>query len=155
LHSSRNSYRFFIHLHEFLKNFQWNAMNCEDFFPYSGIVQDFLEFLMNFRVFNRFSNFNLNEFFSSYPAKYNPCNIKEFVDRTTKRGKKTFNSTFCQTKSAADFFFEWERVALTHIKQQQCVWQFQTNALFSVSQKKNTHQNTEITKKLVDLSVRD
>jgi hypothetical protein len=42
---------FFIHLNEFFKEF---SMNCVDFFLYSGVLEDFLEFLANVRIFNGF-----------------------------------------------------------------------------------------------------
>jgi hypothetical protein len=40
-------------------------------------------------------------------------------------------------------FLALERVAITHEKQQQCVWQLQPNALDCTDQKENTLQNTE------------
>jgi hypothetical protein len=40
-------------------------------------------------------------------------------------------------------FFAGEKVALTHVKQQKSVWQFQPNAFDCVSQKENILLNTE------------
>jgi hypothetical protein len=47
-------------------------MNCVDFFLYNGIVVDFLEMLINFRIFNGFF-----EILAKSVVTHNKCGVND------------------------------------------------------------------------------